>query len=366
MDLIQAACREFYTLEELQSAKETLWEIGDSSVLPPLKRRRDSPSRSEVDAVIADITEGLQKLDAANKIPNVAVDANGLHRMPRVRPAELCSVSLSEKVAKLEERLNDTQANLVNYALCTEVKNIDARLSDTEKRLSDFKMPSYAKAAEFGGCHEANLYLASSKTTSVPTPAEVETVYKQLDPGANSKVSKHQAETSKLPKNSSHNLSGAVNKNLSTSQMSITSAVSNASKPSQYAEGFEYPAAYKKNIRRKQNGSNTLMKKAVTGARDSSKLRGAPVPSRDLFIYRVAKDTDVNDLTEYMKEAGVDPRCVTKVSKSEAKFDSFKVEVKVTDMETALEEDFWPVGICARRFYKPKQNTEAEIHGAEF
>ena len=43
VDLIKAACREFYTLEELQSAKETLWEIGDNSVLPPLKRRRDLP-----------------------------------------------------------------------------------------------------------------------------------------------------------------------------------------------------------------------------------------------------------------------------------------------------------------------------------
>ena len=53
-------------------------------------------------------------MDAADKIPNVAVDANGLHRMPRVRPAELCSVSLSEKVAKLEERLNDTQASEID------------------------------------------------------------------------------------------------------------------------------------------------------------------------------------------------------------------------------------------------------------
>ena len=123
----------------------------------------------------------------------------------------------------------------------------------------------------------------------------------------------------------------------------ITSAVSDASKPSHYAEGFAYPTAYKKNIRRKQNGRSTVMKKAVTGARNSSKLRGAPVPSRDLFIYRVAKDTDVNVLTEYMKEAGVDPRCVTKLSKSEAIFDSFKTEVKLTDMATALEEDFWSV-----------------------
>ena len=86
---------------------------------------------------------------------------------------------------------------MVNYALCTEVKNIDGRLSDTEKRICDFKMPSIAKATEFGGCHEASLHQASTKTTSVLPSTEVYTVYKQHNTEATSDVSKHQVETSK-------------------------------------------------------------------------------------------------------------------------------------------------------------------------
>ena len=38
----------------------------------------------------------------------------------------------------------------------------------------------------------------------------------------------------------------------------------------------------------------------------------------------------------------------------DALFNSFKVDIKMSDMAEVLDADFWPIGIHVRRFYKPK------------
>ena len=55
-----------------------------------------------------------------------------------------------------------------------------------------------------------------------------------------------------------------------------------------------------------------------------------------------------------MGDAGVQPRKVEKVSNIDAKFSSFKVEIKITDVEKVIDANFWPTGIYVRMFYTPK------------
>ena len=130
--------------------------------------------------------------------------------------------------------------------------------------------------------------------------------------------------------------------------------LSNASKPSFFEEGFEYTTEQRK--RNKSQRKRT----AVTGTSSSSKLKGAPEPSRDLFVYRVEKGTEIGDIEEYLTSKHTSCRSVAKVSNPDAKFDSFKVEIKASDMSHLLDANFWPMGICVRRFFKPRVNNSAE------
>ena len=99
------------------------------------------------------------------------------------------------------------------------------------------------------------------------------------------------------------------------------------------------------------------MKKAITGCKKSSKITGAPQPSRDLFVYRVERGTTVRDIDEYLKENDIKCRSVKKVSKDEAKFASFKVEFSVEQFKTVLEPEMWPEGVHVRKFFNPRNNT---------
>ena len=132
--------------------------------------------------------------------------------------------------------------------------------------------------------------------------------------------------------------------------MSIASSV-----PSAYKEGFMYSTQQRKNMRRS--------KKAITGtsAGQGSKLKGAPEPSRDVFVYRVEKGVEPKDIEEHMTTNHVTVRGVNKVSNDEAKYCSFKVEIKISDLNTVLESDFWPAGICVRRFYRPRADTKTNL-----
>ena len=56
-------------------------------------------------------------------------------------------------------------------------------------------------------------------------------------------------------------------------------------------------------------------------------------------------------MTDYLAEKGIQPREVTKVSNAEAKFDSFRIEVPVSDVRTMMTPEFSPNGVCARRLY---------------
>ena len=100
-------------------------------------------------------------------------------------------------------------------------------------------------------------------------------------------------------------------------------------------------------------------RKPITGTRAAmGKLKGAPEPSRDLFVYRVDKLVTDEDISSYLSDNGVEVRAIKLVSNSESRFASFKVELKVSDINKVLASDFWPEGICVRRFYTRRAGNQ--------
>ena len=55
-----------------------------------------------------------------------------------------------------------------------------------------------------------------------------------------------------------------------------------------------------------------------------------------------------------MKDNGIVARNIQKVSNAEARFYSFRVELKVTDVNDVMDTKLWLVGICVRKFYQHK------------
>ena len=352
IESVQRACRGFYTLEEVNKSKEILWNVGDENVLPPFKRRRDSPKMSEIDKTIEDIVSGVHKLDSSSKLPVFAVDPVGLGRIPKAMPAEMHPISVCERINRLEAQI-------------TQLADLEARMEQAERRIE--KVPTSYAAAVASTVASTSTSPTSNCTPPGPPPPAVPHVrchegappgpppaaglYVRMPPPRTAPKSSSAAsvrpQMTTVGKGASMLHTAAAVSAVFGSQTSLVSSV-----PSHYSEGFEYPADQRRRQRKKTSGT----RKAVTGTSlvSSGKLRGAPEPSRDIFVYRAVKGTLERDIEEYLCEHKIAVRKVTLSSNEEAKFASFKVEIKASDMRTVFDADFWPIGICARRFFKPK------------
>ena len=81
-------------------------------------------------------------------------------------------------------------------------------------------------------------------------------------------------------------------------------------------------------------------------------LRGAPIIShnRDLFIYRVQKDVETNELKEFIVEKVINIQGLVCVSHNDAMFKSFKLTVLKNQISQLFDAAIWPEGICIRKF----------------
>jgi hypothetical protein len=115
---------------------------------------------------------------------------------------------------------------------------------------------------------------------------------------------------------------------------------------SQQSATFELPRSARKKLARRAA--------PIVGTGRSNKIRGAPEPSRDLFVYRVQDGNSSEDIKGYINDNHVDVRDIEQTSKEGSKFLSFKVTIRASDMQKVLQPDFWPCGVCVRRFWRPR------------
>ena len=63
---IKQCCKVFYLSDEVIQARDTLWAVGDLSVLPQLIRRQNITSKKVIESTFWDIVDGMQLLDTAD------------------------------------------------------------------------------------------------------------------------------------------------------------------------------------------------------------------------------------------------------------------------------------------------------------
>ena len=83
-----------------------------------------------------------------------------------------------------------------------------------------------------------------------------------------------------------------------------------------------------------------------SGSARESGLIGAPPPTRPLWISRVTYGNEAL-IKQHLGERRVivDESNISLVSHENSKFKSFRIDVSVNDVNTVLNDRFWPVGV---------------------
>ena len=97
-----------------------------------------------------------------------------------------------------------------------------------------------------------------------------------------------------------------------------------------------------------------------TGQGASSNVRGAPEPSRFLFIYRVDSSTDTDDLHDHITDHGITVRALECVSRPGSRFYSYRLTVPMSHFKLLFEPSLWPKGIRVRKFIQNHKNDQAK------
>ena len=96
-------------------------------------------------------------------------------------------------------------------------------------------------------------------------------------------------------------------------------------------------------------------KLTIVGSSEGKKPFGAPTPCRSLFIYRVLSDVTVTDLKDMIKGLGLEIRSLEQVSHRDARFKSFRLDIPKSQLQKALKETQWPLGVHVQQFYRPRK-----------
>ena len=105
--------------------------------------------------------------------------------------------------------------------------------------------------------------------------------------------------------------------------------------------------------------------KPIQGRATGAPIMGAPEPSRSYFVYRVNRETDDEQFTNYLKSKGLHIRDFKLVSHRESVNKSYKLVIPKSDQEIVMNDQIWPRGICVRPFYTKRLKEVRPNNGAE-
>ena len=90
--------------------------------------------------------------------------------------------------------------------------------------------------------------------------------------------------------------------------------------------------------------SKSTLKKRKKLEYSGYNLKGAPIPTIDIFVYKILEG-GCNDVKCYLEAENIDVKEVTVKSNRDARFKSFRVTINRTDLKIVLNKSFWPFGV---------------------
>ena len=300
----KAACKSFYTLEELLLAKDILWDVGDEKILDKKISRRDSSKGNEVDKVLDDLLTGVNKLSAADQLPMFTVDARGLARIPKAAPHEALPISLCERVNALEEKLKK-----VMDALCA----------------SKHSSPQTQEYLDTGGAMGAPMM--------------------DMDTDVHMSTSQTNPKSKGLPQN----------------------PLQAKSRPMSMADAASKLNDGDFTMVKKPRKRLPPAKGKASAHSDGSTFKGGPLTFR-LALTNVDPSADVKSISDYIKKSSNNSISPSSGEVKDESSDGwptkrFIVTFKRSDYDAVMSPDFWPEGVFYRQWFTPKSNGTTEGNG---
>ena len=294
----------FFPAEAISKAKMKLWDAHESLIGEKIKRRIGSIANSKQNMEATDIYDALEKMSQVNGLPMIVVSSEDLMTMP-ARPEENATASVAGRLLKIEKALGLLQEDNSEFRRCMH------RVDVLEETLIHGSFDSYAMPE-----HNQTQSKSYADVTASSGPVQMR---KQKKSG----------------------IQNAPHRNAQTHP--------DVTRPSN--TGFTV-------VERKKNKKRAVSKSGTGGEK---RMKAAPVPKRDIFVYRLAKEVKEEDIVADLKEAlpsvAVD---VKKVSHEDAKFSSFRVICNADCLEQLMDDSVWPNGCRYRRFYQRNGGSKTE------
>lgn len=384
-----------FTLSQMQEARDVLWDTCSVDIIGDKPGRN---SRSKKEAYVSDIMSALSRLDKAETMPMFLIDAFSLRLIPRAHPEELNNITLIDRLNRYEYKLK-TMQEAIDRIVCEnlEIKDIlktvpptYSEIASGSKPLPDVQKP-YETAAVLTGEQKP---IPSVVSGDLPPRVQItgaeagKSSEKQPMRGVKPDVPADNQSDShgrgaprrgrgrgrgsgrergwglsggfgrgSVPHSdtlgfTTHMLSRALSI-ASLDRASIKSDCRSTRDQSHDSEEFQFPSYASKKLRKQE----ARRRKVITGTSGySGNFKGAPEPTRDLFLSRVDSAVSGDDIRAYLSEQNVTVRALVKISHDDSKFKSFKLSVPVSVVHNLLQDSMWPSGVRVRRYVAP--NTE--------
>ncbi len=124
------------------------------------------------------------------------------------------------------------------------------------------------------------------------------------------------------------------------------------------SDGFQLPSHVRRRQYRAFNRKNVVIGQQTT----QSYFKGhSDERETNVFVFRVDKDTESNQVTDHMAKHGVNALNSEETSKEWSYHKSFRIGIKRSDFKRVMSPGFWPEGVGCRFFYPPKQKRQDSI-----
>ena len=407
---VRNAVIDHFPLDIIINAKNILWDSCDRKLIGEKIKRKGSTIRTENEANVTDILSALQKLDRSDKLPNVLIDHKNLSMIPRSHPEELTNIFLVDRLNRFEAKLGSVQ-ELLDRTVAENI-NMKDRLDNITSYASVLKRVEPVERQKVNSPVAAVL---TADRASRSSSSDEEPPHQVTPEGSPSQQVRDQPfprypQTGRGTENAGHN-NVQIDKNDNNGeqrnvtdrryeepthrppgfrgrggqrgrrhrgdqcdllQSNLVRAISNLSLNSYDSVGstsrgryrnddFETPRHFQKKHRQEERRRI----KVITGNTKpgNGRFRGAPEPSRDIFVYRTHADTVVSDISDLIKSNGFHVREVNCISNPSARYKSFKLSVPASQLDSVLTDTFpWPEGVCVRRFTNRRRREQNDAN----
>ena len=318
-DTVTKAVFQSFTLDEILEAKEKYWEFSGEERLGKFPKRIDTVNRTAKEAHVSGIVHKLKQYTGKGWAPTICImEPYSLRKIPE----EEDEVTLTDRIHRLERKMV-LMVNTVG-TLVTENQCLQEKLDNVCKEPTGIRKT-------FAETVAAPKVKPVSQEATVPTGGPT-VVTNKMDPAHGSSLNKD--------KEYKEDKENEVSK--------MTSENSNAKSDQPDDRKFLIPREHIKRNRKKR-------KQVITGKGSSTgNVMGAPEPVRHLFVKRISKDTNDEDVFTMMEQNGFTVKELKCISHPQAQFKSYKLAVPRSEFNKLFDENLWPKGVFVRTYWSQK------------